>query len=107
MKQYKIITAFFIFCIMLMLFSKRTEAMEETVYGYKEISFSDIRREFAEKYQQKKEIMKYRDIGTGDWPLVDSVQLIYEKHYQDSPGSLSGPYCTYNAKGNFYAEVAE
>lgn len=90
-----------------MIFCNRTEAMEETAYGYTEISFSDIRQEFAEKYQQKKEIMKYRDIGTGDWPLVDSVQLIYEKHYQDIPGSLSGPYCTYNAKGNFYAEVAD
>ena len=62
MKQYKIITAFFIFSIMLMIFCKRTEAMEETAYGYTEISFSDIRQEFAEKYQQKKEIMKYRDM---------------------------------------------
>ena len=36
---------------------------------------------------------------------MDSVQMIYNKHYRDNPNSLPVPYCTYNAKGNFYAEV--
>lgn len=107
MKQYKGITTFLIMCMLLVFPYQTAEAMEETTYDYSQMSRSAMRREFAEKYRRKKELIKYRDIGETDWPLVDSVQLIYEKHYQDNPNSLPVPYCTYNAKGNFYAEVVE
>ncbi len=108
MRQIKVVTIWMFLCMMLsVLYYGTVEAMEETTYGYSEVSLSDVRQQFLEKYRQKQELMKYRDIGQADWPLVDSVQMIYEKHYQDDPDSLSVPYCTYNAKGNFYAEVVD
>ncbi len=105
MKRYRIIITFVISCILISFPCKPVKAMEETVTGYSESFLSDLRWEFLEIYRQKKEAVKYRDIAEGDWPLVDSVQMIYNKHYRDNPNSLSAPYCTYNAKGNFYAEV--
>lgn len=107
MKQYRIRTVFAIICMMIVFDCKPVKAMEETIDGYSEESLSDLRWEFLELYRQKKELMKYRDIGEADWPLVDSVQLIYKNHYQDNQNSLPVPYCTYNAKGNFYAEVVD
>lgn len=105
MRQAKVAVIVMFFCVMSVFDRGTVQAMEKTAYEYSNVSLSDIRQEFLEEYRQKKERIKYRDIGQADWPLVDSVQLIYEKHYQDNPGSLSMPYCTYNAKGNFYAEV--
>lgn len=107
LKRYRMITTFVVICMVVMLDCRTAKAMEETAYGYPEVSLSDLRREFMETYRQKKEAVKYRDIGEADWPLVDSVQLIYNKHYRDNPNSLPVPYCTYNAKGNFYAEVLD
>ncbi len=106
-KLYKGIMLYMILCMMPLFPYKTVQAMEETNYGYSEISLSEVRQAFLEAYLQKKDLMKYRDIGEADWPLVDSVQLIYQKHYQDNPNSLPAPYCTYNAKGNFYAEVVD
>lgn len=105
MRWYRIITTFIIICFIMTFQYEPVKAMEETVYKYSESSLSNLRWEFLEIYRQKKEAVKYRDIGEGDWPLVDSVQMIYNKHYRDNPNSLPVPYCTYNAKGNFYAEV--
>lgn len=107
MRRYQIITVFAAVCMIIIFDCGIVKAMEETVYGYTQVSLFDLRGEFMEIYKQKKELVKYRDIAEADWPLVDSVQLIYKKHYQDNPNSLPVPFCTYNAKGNFYAEVVK
>lgn len=108
MRRYRAVTAFMILSMMWVSYCGTAKAMEQTVYGYPKVSLSDVRRDFLEKCQEKRELLRYRDIGKGDWPLVDSVQLIYEKHYIDDPDrSSNAPYCTYNAKGNFYAEVVD
>lgn len=106
-KKYKVISMAIILCITILFYGNTTEAMEERAYISSEKSLSDIRRNFLVTFREKKEMLRYRDIGEGDWPLVDSVWMIYEKHYKEDPDSLSVPYCTYNAKGNFYAEVVD
>lgn len=89
----------------------------EKIRGYKEIwenqkmnltetGYSDRQYDFVEEYQEKKDNARYLNVYDGDQPLADAVWLIYEKHYVDNPNSESEMPCfSYNAKGNFYAEV--
>ncbi|MBP3477482.1 MAG: hypothetical protein J6K48_14390 [Lachnospiraceae bacterium] len=80
------------------------EKQEET--GIEKIKHPDKQKQFMEEYQEKKENARYLNVYEGDYPLADAVWLIYEKHYMDNPNSESeAPSFTYNAKGNFYAEV--
>lgn len=106
MRQVKVITTLTVICMMSVLYGGTVKAMKETVYEYSQAPLSDVHQELPEKYRQKKESAEHSDFGM-DQPLADAVQMIYEKHYQDDPDSLSAPYCTYNAKGNFYAEVVD
>lgn len=106
MRRVKVITTLIVICIMPVFYGGTVEAMKETVYEYTQASLSDVHQDLPQKYRQKKESVEQSDFGT-DQPLADAVQMIYEKHYQDDPDSLSAPYCTYNAKGNFYAEVVD
>lgn len=82
--------------------SGRTEADE-----IERIRHPDRKQTFMDEYEAKKENAHYLNVYEGDYPLADAVWLIYEEYYLDSPDSeREAPCFAYNAKGNFYAEVA-
>lgn len=84
------------------------ENAEQEEHNIERIKHPDKKQSFIEESQKKKENARYLNVYEEDRPLADAVWLIYEKHYIDNPNSESeAPYFTYNAKGNFYAEVMQ